>query len=210
MREILQDPDRTIATYRYAVSQIVPALTEAAWRDKHDEIAKLTPGINREAFVFVYRRADYEREHGRHYQRPAWFARFLGFIYRLVPKLGPLKPLSFKAPEPQVQRLFTDSVRTANDRFRAALATLAAGPLDLRNVDFDTAKPAAYGEYVLADDTYAELVETLAKKGGASCPVRLKQNIAAFYGRAPVPSANSKRDRKHWKRTRAALAALIS
>jgi zinc dependent phospholipase C len=208
MKDILSDPDRVVGTYRYAVSQIVPALTEAAWRDKQDEIAKLLPGINREKFVYVYRRADYEREYGRDYQRPALFARFLAVIYRIVPKIGPLKPLSFKAPEPAVNRLFVDSFETANQRYRAALTSLAAGRLDLRNVDFDTAKPAAHGEYPLADDTYAELVHKLTEKDAAPCPAALKKDISAFYGPSPAPS--SKTDRKRWARIREALAALLS
>jgi hypothetical protein len=60
MRDLFANQDRAIATYRYAVSQIFPALTEAAWRDKHDEIAKLTPAIDRSAFVSSYPRPAYE------------------------------------------------------------------------------------------------------------------------------------------------------
>ena len=53
MRDLFADLDRSISTYRYAVSQIIPTLTAAAWRDKHDEIAKLTPAIDRSAFVVL-------------------------------------------------------------------------------------------------------------------------------------------------------------
>jgi hypothetical protein len=56
MNDLFADQDRAIATYRYAVSQVIPALTKAAWRDKHDEIVKLTPHIEQSAFVFVYPR----------------------------------------------------------------------------------------------------------------------------------------------------------
>jgi hypothetical protein len=57
MNDSLKDSERAIGTYRYTVSQIVPALTEAAWRDKHDEIVRLLPHIQRDGFVFRYRRA---------------------------------------------------------------------------------------------------------------------------------------------------------
>ena len=68
--DVLSNQDRAVGTFRYAVSQLVPALTEAAWRDKHDEIEKLTPGVERSRFVFTYNRSDYEREYGRDYRSP--------------------------------------------------------------------------------------------------------------------------------------------
>jgi hypothetical protein len=52
MKDLFANPERAVATYRYAVSQIIPALTEAAWRDKHDEILALLPSIERSGFVF--------------------------------------------------------------------------------------------------------------------------------------------------------------
>jgi hypothetical protein len=106
MGDLFADPQRAIETYRYAVSEIIPALTEAAWRDKHDEILAALPDIQRSGFVFRYSRADHERDYGTTYQRPSRPARFLGFMYRLLPKIGPLKPLSFEAPTPEVELLF--------------------------------------------------------------------------------------------------------
>ena len=43
MQAVFADADRSIATYRYAVSEIIPSLTEAAWRDKHDEMSDSIP-----------------------------------------------------------------------------------------------------------------------------------------------------------------------
>ena len=80
MDDLFADKDRAIATYRYAVSQIVPALTEAAWREKREEIEKLSPNLQRSQFVFQYGRRSYERDYGTNYQKPALFARFLGFL----------------------------------------------------------------------------------------------------------------------------------
>jgi hypothetical protein len=77
MSDVFGDPKRAISTYRYAVSQIIPALTQAAWRDKREEIEKLLPAAGRDGFVFNYRRADYERDYGTDYAKPGLFARFL-------------------------------------------------------------------------------------------------------------------------------------
>jgi hypothetical protein len=209
MSELFGDHERAIATYRYAVSQIVPALTEAAWRDKHDEIVKLIPGADRGAFVFAYSRADYEREYGADYQKPGLFARFLGIVYRILPKVGPLKPLAFKAPTREVEQLFVESVALAGRRYRAALADLTDGRFNLSNTDFDTGRPARHGEYSLADDTYAELLAKLDRpaQGRGPAPAALRQNVLAFYGTDSAPSAGSKQDRKRWQVIQRTLSA---
>jgi hypothetical protein len=208
MDDLFADPRRAIETYRYAVSQVIPALTEAAWRDKHDEILKALPDIQRSGFVFRYRRSDYERDYGTTYQKPAAFARFLAFAYRLLPKIGPLKPLSFEAPTPEIELLFARSFRLASERYRAAIANVTDKQFNLANTDFDTGRPSRHGEYELADDTYAELLSKLEPQAFATAPVGLRRNILAFYGPKPAPSARSKRDRKHWPSIQRALATL--
>jgi hypothetical protein len=208
MKDIFSDEERAIATYRYAVSQIIPELTRAAWRDKHDAIVKLTPTLERTGFVFAYGRRDFERDYGRGYQRPAWFARFLGVLYRILPKVGPLRPLAFKTPPPQVEALFANSFRTAAVRFRASLADLADGHIELRNTDFDTGRPSRHNEYALADDTYAQLLERFRDQKYAPMPEALKADVRRFYGDQPIPSRFSREDRKHWDRTERALQAI--
>ncbi len=206
MKELFGDHERAIATYRYAVSQIIPALTEAAWREKHDEIAKLSPKIDPNKFVLRYGRRDYEREYGANYQKPALFARFLGFLYRLLPKVGPLKALAFKAPTPEVEAMFVQSFRDAAGRYRTALADVADNRFDLRNTDFGTGLPARHGEYSLADDTYRELLDRLTKRAFRDTPPPLRQNVLAFYGPTPAPA--SEQDHKHWKSVQRALSAI--
>ena len=184
----LFDEKRAISTYRYSVSQLIPALTKAAWRDKPD------------VAVFAFSPVDYEKIYGRDYQKPARMARFLAFVYRFVPKVGPLKPLAFKTPTPDVDRLFEDSLAQAHTRFSALVREVRGGTLDLANVNFDTGRPAQAGEYALADKTHTEWLEALAKHDfdGASPPVRTA--LEAFYGpcariapacRSALPSSTS-------------------
>jgi hypothetical protein len=210
MKDVFADQDRAISTYRYAVSQIIPAITQAAWRDKRDEITKLMPAVQRSGFVFAYARRDYEREYGRDYQKPGLLARFLGVLYRVLPKIGPLKPLSFKAPTPDVEAMFTRSFLDARNRYRAALADVGDGRFNLRNTDFDTGRAARHGEYALADDTYVELLEELGDRSFRDVPPELRRDVIGFYGPRPEPSRQSKKDRKHWKLVEQALTALAN
>jgi Zinc dependent phospholipase C len=206
MDDLFADQERAIATYRYAVSQIVPALTEAAWREKRDEIEKLSPNLQRGQFVFQYGRRSYEHDYGTNYQKPALFARFLGFLYRLVPKIGPLKPLGFKALTPEVLALFEQSFDDAARRYGTLLRDVADNRFDLRNTDYDTGKPARHGEYSLADETYRELLDKLDDRSYRDMPPRLRGNVLAFYG--PRPTPQSRDERKHWPAVHRALTSL--
>jgi hypothetical protein len=207
-RDVFADQDRAIGTYRYAVSQIIPALTEAAWRDKHEEIVKLTPAIDRSAFVFSYPRAAYEADYGNDYQRPGPFARFLGLLYRILPKVGPLKPLAFKAPTPEAAELFARSFRDATARFRAEVNDLKDRQFEIGNANFDTGRPSRYGDYSLADEAYGELLEKLSEKKFQGVPAALSRNIVAFYGNGPGPAVQDKKVRKRWAKVERALQDL--
>jgi hypothetical protein len=208
IKDVFPSEDRAISTYRYAVSQIIPALTRAAWRDKRDEIAALIPTVQQRAFVFDYRRIDFERDYGRDYAKPGLFARFLATIYRIVPKVGPLKPLSFKAPTPEAQEMFIRGFKNASTRYRAAIDRVASGQIEFRNTDFDTGRPARHGEYALADETYADLLAKLAVRQFEGIPTALRQDVLAFYGQRPAPSATSKDEQKHWDKVETHLIAL--
>ena len=208
LADLFPNRDRAVSTYRYAVSQVLPALTEAAWRDKQEEIAKLTAGASRDAFVLVYGRIEFERDFGKDYQKPALFARFLAFLYRFVPKIGPLKPLTFKLPTPEADGLFTRSITDANARFRRALADLRGGNVDLRNTNFDTGRSSRRGDYALADETYDALVERLSKRRFEGVTAALRRNVISFYGADSAPSQGSRKERKEWERVQRNLAAL--
>src|SRR4029078_12317529 len=108
-------PDRTPG------SELIPEITRIAWRDKREEIERLMPGVQQNAFVYRYTRQQFESEFGADYERHGWFAGFVAFLYRLVPKIGPLKPLSFKTPTPEAERLFAESFKDTRARFGSSL-----------------------------------------------------------------------------------------
>jgi hypothetical protein len=207
MKDVFLDEDFSIGSYRYAIGQMIPQLTRIAWRDKKDEILKALPGIAQTEFVYSLPRQEFERAYGTKYRKPGVFARFLAFLYRLVPKIGPLRALQFKAPTPEAEALFLESVKDTRGRYRVALEAVGAGPIDLVNTDFDTGKPSARGEYVLADDTYAELLHRLADRKFVGVSDSLRRNIIVFYAAAPNRTAST-REQKRLERIRRELAAL--
>lgn len=186
VKDVFGDEDLGIATYRYAVSQLIPEITKTAWEQKKDEILKLMPKVNERAFVYTYTKAQYEREYGDEYRKPGFFARLLTFLYRLLPKIGPLKPLSFKAPTPETEAMFTASFKDARARYANALEAVREHRLKLANTDFDTGRPARLGEYKLADKTYRELQKKLKKKRYDGASPQLRADIDRFFGDKPL------------------------
>ncbi len=207
MKDVFMSEDLAIGSYRHAVSQTIPEITRIAWRDKREEIQRLIPGAAEEKFIFNLSPQEYDKAYGTDYEKPGLLARFLAFLYRLLPKVGPLKPLQFKAPTKEAEALFLESFKTTRERFRSALDALGRGRLDLPNTDFDTGKPSAHGEYSLADETYAELLGRLTRHDAAAVPDALRQNINAFYAAAPSRMSDRK-ERKRATKIREQLTAL--
>jgi hypothetical protein len=164
MKDLFLSEDLAIGTYRRAVASTIPNMTKVAWEHKHDEILKATPGVLRDQFVLSLPRTAYERDYGKDYRKPSVFARFVGVLYKILPKVGPFRPLSFKVPPAEAERFFLDSLTRTRARYAAALQAYRAGRLSLPDVNLDTGQPAAPGTYPLADKTLAELAKHMRKK----------------------------------------------
>jgi hypothetical protein len=164
MKDLFLSKDLAIGTYRHAVASIIPNVTKVAWEHKQDEIQKNTPGALRQAFVLTLPRAAYEQEYGKDYKKPGIFARLIGVLYKILPKIGPFRPLGFKVPTPEAEKLFLESLTRTRARYATALQALRADRLDLPDINFDTGKPVAPGQYPLADETLAELTKRLREQ----------------------------------------------
>jgi hypothetical protein len=208
LKDLFLDEDLAIGTYRYAIAKTIPEMTRVAWKDKQDEIQKVTPHVNRDAFVYSFTRQQYEQAFGTSYHRPGPLARVLVFLFKLVPKIGPFKTLAFRPPTPEAERLFTASFRTARDRYRGLLAGARDARVDLANTDFDTGEPARWGEYPLADETYLDLLDKLTSRKDAAIPPMLRRDLVRFFQSSDEKMPKDRKARKRLMKAREALAAL--
>jgi hypothetical protein len=193
VKDLFLSTDLAIGTFRYAVSRTIPEMTRIAWRDKADDIRKVSPTVQRTAFIYTFTRQEYERAFGTSYRKPGVLARVLATLLKIVPKIGPFRTLAFRAPTPEAERLFTESFRTARDRFKAQLADARDGRIDLANTDFDTGRPAAWGEYALADKTYVDLLHDLSTRDDLTVPPALRRDVLRFFDQ-PARTASSHLD----------------
>jgi hypothetical protein len=200
MKDVFLSEDLAIATYRHAVGTTIPEMTKVAWAKKRADILKVTPGRLRETFVFRLSRKQYDEEFGADYATPHGLARILAVLYRIVPKIGPFRALTFTVPTAEAERLFLESFTSTRERFRDLLIASKNNSWHLPNMDFDTGKTTARGEYPLADATYDRWLDRLARRKFTDVSTPLATSILAYYGAAgPLPGDASPQDERSMK-----------
>lgn len=199
LKEILSDEDRSIGSYRRAVSKWIPQLTKVALVTKKKEL-EAVPNFQPRRFRYLLSRNQYEREWGKNYQKPGLGSRVLAFLVRLLPKVGPLKALDIKPPTAETERMYIRSVENTVTFYEALLTNFEEQQLNLPNRNYDTGKATLPGEYDLADQTYARLLEKLAAKGFANLSPALRENILTFYGDLSRP-LETKKHKDQWRET---------
>lgn len=197
LKSVLTDEDRVLGSYRHDVSQLLPKATRIAWSLKKNDIMKDQPGITKRKFLYNLSRASYQKNWGKTYDPPTFEERFLAFLTRLIPKIGPLKVLQLRAPTPATEKMFEASFNAALDRYRKLLGKVDTDQLHLTNYNFDTGELSAPGQYPLNDETHAMLLEALAKQNFSGVSPQLRADLLEFYGHPDAPDATKKKP-KEW------------
>jgi hypothetical protein len=198
LKDVIPHEDLAIGSYRFAVSRLIPEMTQVALKSRKKEIMKEQPDFAKKKFLYHLSRTAYEKEWGKDYTKPGLGTRILGLLFRFMPKIGPFRGLGFKNPTPQTEDLYFKSVNATVDQYRTFLHEVAADSLRLPNCDLDDGKVTAPGEYSLADDTYAKLLEQLADRKFEGVTPQLRANIVTFYSEpsAGIDTKKSETDRE--------------
>jgi hypothetical protein len=207
LKAVLSDEDKVLNSYRRAVSKQIPEATRIAWTLKRNEIQKDVPGITKKKFLYNLSRASYEKQWGKNYQQPTFGEKFLAFLYKLIPKVGPLRVLQFRTPTPQTEKMFEESFNATLDRYRDFLSNEAAGHLELANNNLDTGGITGPGKYRMNDESQAKLLGMLAEQGFASATPGVREELISFFSDPNAPYA-TKHDVKAWAKVEAQLEQL--
>jgi hypothetical protein len=202
LEDVFSSIDLSIGSYRRSISTVIPQMTRVALLTKKDEMVKEDPSFAKKKFLYNLKRADYEKQWGKSYQRPGCGARFLTLLFKLIPKIGPFRAIGFKMPSPGTETLYLKSINNTVDQYRIYLQNLRAGNLTLVNRDFDTGKKTKEGEYRLTDEAYGKLLDKLAAGKFAGASPELRQNILAFYQDPNAPNFNKKKPEQRNKTLR--------
>lgn len=207
LSQVLPNEDLAIGTFRRAISKIVPEMTRVALLAFKKQLVAETPNFNSRKFRYYLSRASYNREWGKGYRRPGFGTRVLAFFLKFVPKVGPFKALDFKIPTRTTEDLYVASVNRSLDNYKSLLSEVRKKDVRLPNTDFDTGRMTHAGEYALTDNTYAHLLDDLAKDNFIQASPELRENILAFYSDEKAPLA-TKRNPAAWEKTESELQRL--
>lgn len=197
LKDVLPDEDKTLNSYRHAVSKTIPMATKVAWSLKKDEIKAELPGMTKRRFRYNLSKSNYERQWGKNYQRPTWREEFLAFLYTLIPKFGPLKVLQFRTPTPETQKMFRASFNATLERYKDLIHDLRDSRLDLPNDNFDVGEATGPGKYALNDNAHAKLLDRLAQQKFSGVSTDLRDELLHFFSDPDAPYA-TKRSAKEW------------
>src|ERR1700676_848897 len=207
LKDVLTHEDLAIGSYRYAVSRLIPQMTQVALQTHKKDLMRETPNFAKRKFLYRLSRSDYEKEWGKDYVKPGVGTRILSTLLRYMPKIGPFKAMAFKNPTPQTEDLYFKSINTTVDQYRALLVAVGTDSLILPNRDFDTGNMTKAAEYTLTDDTYAKLLSQLSDRKFNLTSPELRANLLDFYSDLSAP-IGTKSDAVRWRNVLAALDQL--
>ena len=207
LKDVLTHEDMAVGSYRFAVSRMIPRMTQVALQTHKKELIHETPNFSKREFLYRLSRSDYERQWGKDYVKPGVGTRILSTLLRYMPKVGPFKGLAFNSPTPQTEDLYFKSINLTVDQYRAFLEGVRNGRLVLPNCDLDSGQPTMAGEYSLTDDAYAKLLSELSERKFDQMPPELRDNILQFYSDLSAP-IETKKDQARWQSVLASLEQL--
>ncbi|MGB7025992.1 MAG: zinc dependent phospholipase C family protein [Candidatus Acidiferrum sp.] len=207
LKSVLTNEDKVLGSYRYDVSQLLPKATRIAWSLKKNQIIKDEPGMTKRKFLYNLSRASYKKNWGNVYEPPTFWEKFLAFLTRILPKIGPLKVLELRTPTPEAERLFEASFVASLHRYQKLLEEQSSGQLELPNDNFDIGEEAGPGKYWLNDETQAELLDALAKQNFSGASPGVRAELLGFFADPNAPYT-IKRKPKVWAKVQVELEEL--
>src|ERR1700722_2369558 len=124
---VIASEDLAIGTFRRSIATIIPEMTRVALVARKKEIVHETPDFNARKFRYYLSRTSYQREWGKGYRKPGFRERFLAFLLKIVPKIGPFKAVDFKIPTQTTEDLYIASVNQTVANYKQLLQEVGAG-----------------------------------------------------------------------------------
>jgi hypothetical protein len=198
LKNVLTHEDMAVGSYRFAVSRMIPRMTQVALQTHKKELMRETPDFAKRKFLYRLSRSDYEKQWGKDYKKPGVGTRILSTLLRYMPKIGPFKGMAFNNPTAQTEDLYFKSINITVDQYRAFLEEVRNDKLVLPNRDLDSGQATKPAEYSLTDDAYAKLLAQLSERKFNLTSPELRDNILQFYS-DPTAAIETKKDQVRWQ-----------
>jgi len=198
LKDVLTHEDLAVGSYRFAVSRLIPQMTQVALQTHKKDLMRETPNFAKRRFLYRLSRSNYEKEWGKDYVKPGVGTRILSTLLRYMPRIGPFKGLAFSNPTRQTEDLYINSINTTVDQYRRLLEDVGTDTLVLPNCDLDSGQPTKAAEYSLADNAYAKWLGQLSERKFDRISPELRANILDFYSDLSAP-IEMRKDEDDWK-----------
>jgi hypothetical protein len=209
LKNVLTHEDLAVGSYRFAVSRLIPQMTQVALQTHKKDLMRETPNFAKRRFLYRLSRSNYEKEWGKDYVKPGVGTRILSTLLRYMPRIGPFKGLAFSNPTRQTEDLYIKSINTSVDQYRSLLEDVGSDTLVLPNCDLDSGQPTKAAEYSLADNAYAKWLGQLSERKFDRISPELRANILDFYSDLSAP-IEMRKDEDDWKNVLSELDQLKS
>ncbi len=177
-------------SYRTLASRLIPEMTEVAWAIRGKPLEERATSLHHRS-LFHLQRASIEAKWEKTRKRPGPGDKVTAWVFRLVPKFGPLNAFDFHTPTEETATLFADSLRATVEDYGQRVKEARFDP---PNVNLDTGKPTRLGDYGACDQVYAQLLHKLQRTRFALMTPALRDNLMGFY-REPARVTLLKRPR---------------
>src|SRR5579862_8070614 len=164
LKDVLPHEDLAVGSYRYAISHMIPKMTQVALQTHKKDMMREQPDFAKQKFLYRLSRSEYEKDWGKDYEKPGFGTRVLSTLLRYMPRIGPFKALAFNNPTPQTEDLYFKSINTTVDQYRVFLEAVRTDTVALPNCDLDSGSLTKAAEYTLTDETYAKLLGQLSER----------------------------------------------
>src|SRR6478735_1379202 len=91
LKDVLTHEDLAVGSYRFAVSRMIPEMTQVALQTHKKDMMRETPNFAKKRFLYRLSQSDYERGWGKTYTKPGLGTRILSALLQYMPKIGPFK-----------------------------------------------------------------------------------------------------------------------
>lgn len=185
--DVFTSTDVAITTYRWGFRELLQEATGIAWQLYQADIQDLDPTATAEQFLAGMTRAEFEQKFGDGYREAGSFARLFAWIVKLVPEVGPLESLPYKALPWEAQERFRGAFDDVLREYRAVVRRVRRPGATLANRNLDTGRPSLRGDYAPADEAWAEYVETLDEHDFAAASSEVRQEVVRHYQQPTRP-----------------------
>ena len=189
LEDVFVSTDVAITTYRWGFRELLQEATGVAWQLYQADIQRIDPAATAESFVSNMSREDFEKQFGDSYREAGYFARAFAWIVKLVPEVGPLESLPYKALPQDAQDRFRTALDDVLREYRAVVKRTRRPGATLANRNLDTGRPSLRGDYAPADEAWAEYVETLDEHDFAAASSEVRDEVVRHYRQPVQPAA---------------------